>query len=304
MGFGHPITLPCTKTPTKGNTRGALEDRPTRGRRRMALRAIRRRSARRKPPRREAPARRHGRDVRARRMWARATARGGPGASDNVRQIIGRQRSDTAPRPPRAPGAPATGGRAWAGERPAQFAKTAAANTAGPKSGRASTVVATAKTSRRAVTASGVALLVAGGAAGTYLAVAGSLVGMKADASDPVGPPLAAPVAPSLPASASTPQGTTASPPTVTGGRSQRSGRAGPGPARRPARSRPARPGAGPDRRGAPTMPTMRAPSASPSETASATPSPSVSASSTDEEGPQVTGRHHHKRPDQSRDGR
>lgn len=142
---------------------------------------------------------------------------------------------------------------------------------------------------RRAVAVTGVALLVAGGTAGTYLAVAGSLVGMKADAQDPAGPPQAAPVAArTSPMPASTPQ--------------QR-------PEKRNHRKAAAAPAdippvAPPVAATAPTTTQSVEATPTPTPTESPTPSPSVSTSATDDESPQFTGRHRWRHPGQTADGR
>jgi hypothetical protein len=143
---------------------------------------------------------------------------------------------------------------------------------------------------RRTIATTGVALLVAGGAAGTYLAVAGSLVGMNADAHDPAGP---AQAAPEKPVSVSNPQKT---PQRVPDKRSHR--RAAPVPIA-PVDIPPiAQPTPTPTK----TVEATPTPTASPTDTP--TPSPSVSASTTDDESPQFTGRHRWRHPGQSPDGR
>jgi hypothetical protein len=159
-----------------------------------------------------------------------------------------------------------------------------------PWAGRRTAALVTPKPPRRrAVGTTGVALLVAGGAAGTYLAVAGSLVGMNADAHDPAGPPLAAPEKSSV--SATSPQEHFQIKPDK---RSHR--RAAPAPVA-PEQIPPVAVATA-----APTPTTSI--EATPTPTASPTPSPSVSASTTDDPTPQFTGRHRWRDPSQTGDGR
>jgi hypothetical protein len=198
-----------------------------------------------------------------------------------VRQIVWQKRPSPR-RPHRSTELP------WAGRRPvAQLSQPPQ-----PKKPR-----------RRAVATTGVALLVAGGAAGTYLAVAGSLVGMNADAQEPVGPPLAAPVAPAtVPAAASTPR-TTTSP----AQRSHRRAAAAPiPPAGIPPVGPPAAPAPTKSIEATPTTPSSATPTADPTPTpsASGSPSPSVSNPATDQQSAQFTGRHRWRHSGQNGDGR
>jgi hypothetical protein len=143
---------------------------------------------------------------------------------------------------------------------------------------------------RRTVAATGVALLVAGGAAGTYLAVAGSLAGVKADAHDPAGQPLAAPVSSKKsPVSASTPQ---ARPDRHTHRRA----------AAAPAKPADIPPVAQPVPTPTRSIEATPTPSASPASTP--TPSPSVSTTTTDDASPQISDQHRWRHRDQTGDGR
>ena len=157
------------------------------------------------------------------------------------------------------------------------------------------------KPRRRAVATTGVALLVAGGAAGTYLAVAGSLVGMNADAQEPVGPPLAAPATPTtVPAAASTPRATTSP-----AQRSHRRAAAAPiQPADIPPVGPPAAPAPTKSIEATPTPASTLTADPTPSPSASATPSPSVSSTATDQQSAQFAGRHRWRHSGQNSDGR
>jgi hypothetical protein len=148
----------------------------------------------------------------------------------------------------------------------------------------------TRKPRRPAVAATGVALLVAGGAAGTYLAVAGSLAGVNANAnaSDPIAAPAATP-------NESTTQASTPKAPPQ---RTHRRAAAAPA---KPADIRPVVP---PPPTAAPTPTQSIEATPTPSPTDTPTPSPSVSPTTTDEADAQFTGGHHWRHRGQTRDGR
>jgi len=147
---------------------------------------------------------------------------------------------------------------------------------------------------RRAVATTGVALLVAGGAAGTYLAVAGSLAGVNANASgsDPVGTQPMAAVPNQLPTNATTPK-------------AQRNHRRAAAAPAKPADIRPVVP---------PPLTTAAATAAAPTPTQSIeatptpsetpTPSPSVSPTTTDEADAQFTDGHRWRHRGQTHNGR
>jgi hypothetical protein len=131
----------------------------------------------------------------------------------------------------------------------------------------------------RMASTGGVVLLVAGGAAGTYLAVASSLSALRAPV-DPDAPPIAAPAQPSSPIEFGTPS---------------------PGPEpKRPVAGRPGRrPAPAPVLANPGTSPivvvtsTSRQPESTPTSSGSPSPSPSVTAPSTPSESPSQGGPGH-----------
>lgn len=189
-----------------------------------------------------------------------------------VREIVW-QRRPSPGRHHRSPEMP------WAGRRPA------------PQKAEPAKPVAPIKQRRRAVATTGVALLVAGGAAGTYLAVAGSLVGVNHDRQDP---PLAAPKDPKAPKESPVSSHTTTSP-------TQRSHRAAAPAPIKPADIRPVVP---PAPAPAPSKSIEATPTPSATTSATPTPSPSVSATTTDDASAQITGRHRGRHHGQTGDGR
>jgi hypothetical protein len=185
---------------------------------------------------------------------------------------------------------------------------------------------------RKVAAAAGIGMLVAGGAAGTYLAVAGTLVGVIPDGSDGTVPPVAAPALPGVPSGAS-PQENQAGPNNHPADHAPRA--AAPAPISVDDDSRAALPVSTPAPRvpeSTPTAPTSPAPtpslsvtpshsptavptpsappSAPPREMASPSASASVSSASDDADGPDGSdwhhfrGRHHQMRPGQTGTGR